>query len=74
MRELILLVTFSLSLQFATVINSVSIEDFYPFGEAVGDLKVPHGKHATGSVLHLNCSYQFYNTVFAELRVSISPV
>ena len=46
------------------------MEDFFPFGEAVGDLKLPSKKHAFGKALMLNGTYSFYNTGYNELQVS----
>lgn len=50
--------------------SSVSLEDFFPFGEAVGDAKLPNKKHALAKVLNINGTYSFYNKGYNALQVS----
>lgn len=50
--------------------NCVSDEDFFPFGESAGDLKLPARKHAFGKVLMLNGTYSFYNAGHKQLQVN----
>ncbi|CAH3116215.1 unnamed protein product [Porites lobata] len=56
-------------LQILAFANCVSDEDFFPFGESAGDLKLPARKHAFGKVLMLNGTYSFYNTGHKQLQV-----
>lgn len=57
-------------LQILAFANCVSEEDFFPFGESAGDLKLPARKHAFGKVLMLNGTYSYYNTGHKQLQVN----
>lgn len=57
-------------LQLFVFANCVSLEDFFSFGEAVGDVKLPNKKHVFGKVFNLYSTYSFYNKGFNDLRVS----
>lgn len=57
-------------LQLLAFASCVSVEDFFPFGEGVGDLKLPNRKHAFGNAFDLNGTYSFYNRDYNALKVS----
>ena len=67
MKIMLAACTFLLLFVFA---SCVSLEDFFPFGEAVGDAKLPNEKHVFGKVFNLYSTYSFYNKGFNDLRVS----
>ena len=57
-------------LQLFVFASCVSLEEFFPFGEAVGDVKLPNRNHVFGKVFNLYSTYSFYNKGFNDLRVS----
>lgn len=57
-------------LQLLTFVNCVRLGDFFPFGEAVGDAKLPNKRNAFGKMLNLNGTYSFYNKDYNVLQVS----
>lgn len=57
-------------LQLFVFASCVSLEDFFPLGEAAGDVKSPDKKYVFGKVFNLYSTYSFYNKGFNELRVS----
>lgn len=59
-----------LLLHLFTCASCVRLEDFFPFGEATGDVKIPDRKHVFGKVFNLYNTYSFYNKGYNDLQVS----
>lgn len=57
-------------LQLFVFASCVSLDEFFPFGEAAGDVKLPNRNHVFGTVVNLYSTYSFYNKGFNDLRVS----
>ncbi|XP_022790332.1 fibrillin-1-like isoform X2 [Stylophora pistillata] len=63
------MLSITLLLHLLACASSVPLEDFFPFGEGTGDVKIPDRKHMFGDVFNLYSTYSFYNQDYNDLRV-----